>query len=226
MLTITLMAFSITPIIYHSLSPVSLYLINLLAWRIPPKPETHAIELADLDGDGDLDAFLANGRNEAAEPNTVLWNDGNGIFQDSGQRLGDFESRGLALADFDDDGDIDALVSNSLWGVYFWNNGRGQFQRNQPVSMPTTEGFPVGIWRFKPGDLNGDSQVDLFLTGCCGGGYSNSAGHARYPGKDTAVALLLVDRFFFEFRHVRPWYLERFRAQCFRCGDHLLFTLR
>jgi hypothetical protein len=35
-----------------------------------------------------------------------------------------------------------------------------------------TEGFAVGLWRFKPGDLNGDNLVDLFLTGCCGGGVS------------------------------------------------------
>ncbi len=150
---------------------VSLYFITILAWRIPPKPETHAIELADLDGDGDLDAFLANGRNERPEPNTVLWNDGYGNFQDSGQRLGDFESMDLALADFDDDGDIDALVSNISWVEYFWNDGQGQFQRNQPVSMLTNEeGFAVGLWRFKSGDLNGDNQVDLFLIGCCGGG--------------------------------------------------------
>ncbi len=75
----------------------SLYLITFLMWQIPPKPDTYAIELADLDGDGDLDAFLANGRNERPEPNTVLWNDGQGTFQDSGQRLGNFESSALAF---------------------------------------------------------------------------------------------------------------------------------
>ena len=140
---------------------------------IPAIPETHAVGLADLDGDGDLDAFLANGRNEAPEPNTVLWNDGRGNFHDSGQRLGEFESRALALEDFDDDGDIDALVSNISWGEHFWNDGRGQFRRGQYVTMPATGGYPVGLWRFEPGDLNGDNVVDLFLTGCCGGGVSH-----------------------------------------------------
>lgn len=141
-----------------------------LAWRLPPVPRTHRIALADLDRDGDLDAFLANGRNEAAEPNTVLWNDGDGHFQDSGQQVGSFESRDVLLADFDRDGDTDALVSNISWGEYFWNDGRGQFQRSQSVSMPVREGFPVGLWRFAAADLNGDTRVDLFLTGCCGGG--------------------------------------------------------
>ena len=141
-----------------------------LVWYLPPVPQTHRIALADLDRDGDLDAFLANGRNEAAEPNTVLWNDGNGHFQDSGQQVGNFESRDVLLADFDRDGDTDALVSNIFWGEYFWNDGRGQFQRSQSVSMPDSDGFPAGLWRIAAADLNGDTRVDLFLTGCCGGG--------------------------------------------------------
>ena len=142
-----------------------------LLWLIPNQPRTQGIALADLDGDGDLDAFLANGRNEGTEPNTVLLNDGDGRFQDSGQQIGK-AGRSVVLQDFDSDGDTDALVSNKSWGEYFWNDGRGQFQRNQTVSMPGRNGYSVGIWRFKAADLNGDTQLDLFLTGCCGGGVS------------------------------------------------------
>lgn len=176
-------------VVFGLLGAGAWYFFNYLIWRIAAQPETHAIELADLDGDGDLDAFLANGRNEAPEPNTVLWNDGRGKFQDSGQRLGDFESRALVLADFDDDGDVDALVSNISWGEYFWNDSRGQFQQNQSIYMPTTEGYPVGLWRFKLGDLNGDNQVDLFLTGCCGGGIPNGPGEWHTLNASNAVWL-------------------------------------
>jgi hypothetical protein len=146
---------------------------NYLIWSLPAQPRTHDIALADLDGDGDLDAFLANGRNEVLEPNTVLLNDGQGNFLDSGQSLGKFESWGVALADFDVDGDIDALVSNISWGEYFWNKGDGTFQRKQSVNFPDTDGYHIGIWRFQVADLNGDGRVDLFLNGCCGGGLSN-----------------------------------------------------
>ena len=143
---------------------------NYLIWLIPPQPETRAIALADLDGDGDLDAFLANGRSEVPEPNTVLLNDGKGNFRDSGQSLGNFESWAVALADFDNDGDVDALVSNISWGEYFWNDGNGTFPQKQSADFPNTGGYFVGLWRFSTADLNGDNHMDLFLTGCCGGG--------------------------------------------------------
>jgi hypothetical protein len=146
-----------------------------LIMRLPARPETRAVELADLDGDGDLDAFLANGRNEAPEANTVLWNDGHGNFQDSGQRLGDFESYGVELADFDADGDLDALVSNISWGELFFNDGRGRFGQQQMFYSPAKrDGFYVGIWRFQSADLNEDGRADLFSTGCCGGGRTES----------------------------------------------------
>jgi hypothetical protein len=146
--------------------------INYLIWFLPPQPATRDIALADLDGDGDLDAFLANGRNEAPEPNTVLWNDGQGNFQDSGQRLGHMESWAVALQDFDSDGDTDALISNIASGEYFWNDDHGTFQRQQSIDFPDADGYDIGIWRFAAADLNGDNRVDLFLTGCCGGGVS------------------------------------------------------
>ncbi len=47
-------------------------------------PRTYAMALADLDGDGDLDAFLVNGKNEGQASNTVWLNDGAGHFRDSG----------------------------------------------------------------------------------------------------------------------------------------------
>jgi hypothetical protein len=118
-----------------------------------------------------LDAFLANGCNEAPDPNSVLLNDGKGNFQDSGQRLGHFESWAIVLEDFDSDGDMDALISNIALGEYFWNEGNGTFERNQSISFPNTDGY-IGLWRFKTADFNADSRVDLFLAGCCGGGTS------------------------------------------------------
>ncbi|MFT5327613.1 MAG: hypothetical protein ACI8P0_005505 [Planctomycetaceae bacterium] len=63
--------------------------------------EAHA--LGDLDGDGDLDVFVAGGGTD----NRVLINDGFGGFQDSGQPAG-LSGRDVALGDLDGDGDLDA----------------------------------------------------------------------------------------------------------------------
>ncbi|NET57033.1 MAG: DUF4347 domain-containing protein [Symploca sp. SIO2E6] len=46
---------------------------------------SHGVSLGDVDGDGDLDAFIAN---SASEANKVWFNNGDGTFTDSGQSLG------------------------------------------------------------------------------------------------------------------------------------------
>jgi len=82
----------------------------------------------DLDGDGWLDLFLANGhvypevdrlKSEAAykQPKVVYRNLGNGRFADVTELLGPpattpKAARGAAFADFDNDGDVDIVVSN------------------------------------------------------------------------------------------------------------------
>ena len=51
------------------------------------------VALGDLDGDDDLDAFIAN----VTQPNRVWLNDGAGAFSDSGQSLGSNYSRAVSL---------------------------------------------------------------------------------------------------------------------------------
>jgi hypothetical protein len=57
--------------------------------------DSRAVALGDVDGDGDLDAFVAN----ANQANRVWVNDGSGAFTDSGQALGSSVSSGVALGD-------------------------------------------------------------------------------------------------------------------------------
>ena len=55
------------------------------------------VGLGDLDMDGDLDAFVVTGGNGDVnlnqKPDLVWLNDGNGVFTDSGQRLGQGRGR-------------------------------------------------------------------------------------------------------------------------------------
>lgn len=76
--------------------------------------DSRAVVLGDLDGDGDLDAIVANAGTEAE----TLWlNDGAGNFS-AHPATPTFnpgtESWGVALGDIDGDGDLDAIVANTL----------------------------------------------------------------------------------------------------------------
>ena len=116
---------------------------------------SHDVTLGDLDGDGDLDAFIAN----LGEANRVWINDDSGNFTDSGQALGNHSSEGVALGDLDGDGDLDAFVTNLDQGNRVWNNdGSGNFT-DSGQTLGSQESEDVAL-----GDLNGDGAVDAFVT--------------------------------------------------------------
>lgn len=73
----------------------------------------------DYDNDGDLDLITANGTAEELilQYPLLMENDGSGKFKDVGQSHGEYFSvkrsgRGLAVWDYDNDGDIDVVISH------------------------------------------------------------------------------------------------------------------
>ena len=58
---------------------------------------------------------------------SIWWNDGQGRFQDSGQRLRYTERDGLAVGDFNGDGFVDIFASGYDINFHLWvNQGDGR----------------------------------------------------------------------------------------------------
>jgi hypothetical protein len=133
-------------------------------WHVDDAQSTVGeVALADLDGDGDLDALVPNGfRDTGSFPTLVFWNDGSGQFTDSGQRLNETLGAELALGDLDGDGDLDAFVANMDLPNEIWmNDGSGYFSDTglrlgniPPESYSTKTSL---------GDLDGDGDLDAFV---------------------------------------------------------------
>ena len=132
--------------------------------------------LGDLDGDGDIDAYVPT-----LGSDTIWFNDGRGNFSDSGQRLGNDRSIDVALGDLDGDGDLDAYVANfeakpdRVW----LNQGNGTFvDSGQELGDTWSKGIELG-------DVDGDGDLDaLVANGTNRGGEPNRVwfndGRARF----------------------------------------------
>jgi hypothetical protein len=117
--------------------------------------------IGDIDGDGKPDILLISGPDD----NALFLNRGNFVFEKSvaSKELADGGHWGVsaALADVDNDGDLDILVANYDGPNRLWlNNGRGQF---------TECGAQAGIDFSGPSqcpyfaDFDSDGDLDLFL---------------------------------------------------------------
>jgi hypothetical protein len=158
--------------------------------------QANAVALADLNGDGALDAFLAKGRRgilgweEKDTPNEVWLNNGQGNFIDSGQRLGQAVSLAVVVGDVNGDGFPDAVVGNRGPDDVWLNDGQGRFSNS---GQRLGGGMTHSLFLV---DLDEDGDLDLFTVGESssrawlndGDGGFRSGQRIRY-GWNTAVAV-------------------------------------
>lgn len=115
----------------------------------------------DFDNDGDLDVMVANGHVvdniEAyrknithAQRNLLFRNEGGGVFREVGVASGaglalEKVSRGLALGDIDNDGDLDVLITNNGQTVDLLRNDGGNRMNSLLVRVIGTKSNRDGI---------------------------------------------------------------------------------
>jgi hypothetical protein len=118
------------------------------------------ITLADVDQDGDLDVILANGRHWAQQ-DFVFLNIGNGKLLEAlplGDRLS--ASYTVQAGDFDNDGDVDAVVIRDLLpALLFANDGSGSF--TLVGELPDSAGPARSATVL---DADGDGFLDLAIV--------------------------------------------------------------
>jgi len=113
----------------------------------------------DFDKDGDLDIIIAF--TGSSDYTFLFFNEGDGHFDVANSNpisliFPRMENCGLYVNDFDDDKDLDLLITgNSNYSIFYENNGAGMFSLYDTISSD------VALRNVKFFDFDGDSDIDI-----------------------------------------------------------------
>ena len=120
---------------------------------------SYAVALGDVNGDGFLDAVVANGYGAG---NRVYTNDGTASFWDTGQDLGTGTTYAVCLGDLNGDGSLDLFAANyGQSDVVYTNDGSGFFHAAWLSATGNSEWVELG-------DLDGDGTLDAAVAASLG----------------------------------------------------------
>lgn len=130
--------------------------------------EVADLALADLDGDDDLDVVVASQGTYLDDKHVDLFlNDGNGVLSRTSLEAG-ADPASVALADLDDDGDVDVVVTNT--GVRDGEppslSGLGVLLNEGDATFAPEVRYPVGrqTYALALADADGDGVLDAIAT--------------------------------------------------------------
>lgn len=133
-----------------------------------PGTSTLDIDLVDVDDDGDLDIYKAQGTDSLdGRPNQLLINAGNGNFVDeSAVRLPpeNLNSTKADWGDVDGDGDVDGIVAQVGREQLLLNNGFGFFADGSAQLPPPLSIFSDISADAHFADVDGDSDLDILAS--------------------------------------------------------------
>ena len=147
----------------------------------------------DIEGDGDLDLFVANycdfqiSKHKArrvnghpaysgpaiygARPDSLFRNEGDGTFTNISREAGIASlpgtGMGVVCADYDNDGDTDIIVGNDAMANFVWRNeGDGKFKEVGLLSGLAYDlnGIGLGTMGVACADYDNDGKLDFYMT--------------------------------------------------------------
>jgi enediyne biosynthesis protein E4 len=138
------------------------------------------LKFFDYDNDGDSDLFLANGhpddmvetlttRVKYQEPLVLFENDGQ-AFRNVTARSGEvfaksFSARGMTVGDYDNDGDLDVLISNNGGAPLFLRNEGGSRNNWLGLQLVATKSNPAAVGAVITWQTGGRKRSRLKMTG-------------------------------------------------------------
>lgn len=127
-----------------------------------------AMAWGDYDNDGDLDLLIA-GVNSSNVSKTIIYrNDGANIFTNINANLTGVSYGSVAWGDYDNDGDLDALVGGGGTAKLYRNDG------NDTFSQVSTSFMWAYFCTVCFGDYDNDLDLDIFVIGAQPSVYKNN----------------------------------------------------
>ncbi|MEM9410677.1 MAG: VCBS repeat-containing protein [Planctomycetota bacterium] len=126
-----------------------------------PTGQHPSMAIVDVDQDGWDDIFLV----EQWRENILLKNRGDGTFYDASKEHGlniSGHASSAIFADFDNDGDPDLILGQSLTETRFFENNDGRFEDASEKWFP--QGWPSLVTSISAADYNNDGLLDVYLS--------------------------------------------------------------
>jgi hypothetical protein len=160
-------------------------------------PVPVAIAAGDFDNDGNLDLAVVEYFGSGEELVAIYLGDGHGGFKKSASYESGVETRSVAVADFNADGNLEVAVANNAGNVkVFFGTGKGTLKK--PITYKLGGGTPVAV---AADDLNGDHYPDLAVAQAGKGSIAvflnDGTGHflkpVKYTWNGSAVDVKIAD---------------------------------